>query len=114
MIKGVGSEARSLGPLLGGSATPTCSQGSQGQGIWLALKRAYGLGWSTGPRRRRPCEETVNLCVEVVGGGDGPGGAPPSSPLLCTPAGPSVSIHSRLFTGTKMTKEDKHLRDGKY
>ena len=105
MIKGVGSEAESLGPLLGGSATPTCSQGSRGQGAWVGPKRAHGLGWSTGPVRRRPCGETLNLCVEMVGGGDGPGGAPPSLPLLCTPAGPSVSIHSRLFTGTRMTKE---------
>lgn len=49
MIKGVGSEAVSLGPLLEGSATPTCSQESRGQGAWVGPKRAHGLGWGTGP-----------------------------------------------------------------
>lgn len=108
MIKGVGSEAVSLGPLLEGSATPTCSQGSRGQGAWVGPKRAHGLGWGTSPVRRRPCGETLNLCVEVVGGWDGPGGAPPSLPLLCTPAGPSVSIQTIYWNKDDQRTQTSH------
>lgn len=102
----MGSEAEVLGPLLGGSATLPAARGPGARASGWYSREPMDWDEKHRPHAERPCEETLDLCVEVVGGGDGRGGgAPPSSPLLCTPAGPSVSKHSRLFTGIRMTKK---------